>query len=172
MKKVLFLFAFCATVFSAQAQFKIGPNVAVPAGVYSDFLSIALGVDAYQMFGASEDAFLKFGVGAGFENYFGKNYDLAGQTFDGEGLPLLSLAAAIRFQIAGILTVGPDLGYAFFLKKDVGSGFYWRVVAGIDVADIVELNLFFHNVSEKIDLYDEDNTGNLGAIGLGALFEF
>ena len=163
MKRITLLFACLAIAFAGQAQFKIGPSVGIPVGDLSDFYSFTAGADVYYMFG-DPDALVNFGAATGFINYFGKDYNFGGITVEGEGTSYIPVAAAGRVTLAGTLIAGADAGYGISLDDSDLSGFYWRLVAGIDIANAVELNAYYHSV--KIE------STSISTIGAALLFEF
>jgi hypothetical protein len=163
MKKNLLIIVFLVFGFAAQAQFKLGINAGVPVGDVSDFYSFSAGADAYYMFG-DPDKFFKVGATAGFINYFGKEADILGQTVKFDNTQFIPVGAAVRFTIFKFLTFGPDLGYGIGLDNEIDGGFYWRSVLGLDFANRLELNTFYHSVSVK--------ESSFGSIGVGILLEF
>jgi len=164
MKKLIFTLFILAFAISAHAQLKVGINAGAPIGDYSDIYSFNLGADVYYMFGSNPDAFLKFGAASGFMNYFGSETDILGQTVEFDDAQYIPVAGVARITLFGILTFGPDVGYAVSLNDSDASGFYWRSVLGLDFANRVEIDTFYHSISV-------DGT-TLGTIGLALLFEF
>ncbi len=57
-----------------------------------------------------------------------------------------------------------EIGYAIGTSEGLDNGFYVRSVLGLDIANRVEINTFYHLVTA--------DGGNFGSIGLGLLFEF
>ena len=157
MKKIFLCAAFALfsiSLVNAQGVFKIGGTIGLPAADASDFSSFVIGVDAYYMF-ANIDSFINFGPTVGFRNFFGKDdYD------DAQFLPL---AGAARLKLFGVLNGGADIGYAVGINDGNDGGFYFRPVLGIDIADTIELNISYENISG-----DGFTVGNLNA---GILFE-
>ena len=76
----------------------------------------------------------------------------------------LTLAAAARLKLFGIVSGGADIGYAIGINDGNDGGFYFRPVVGIDIADTIELNVSYENISN-----DGVNWGNLN---VGVLFDF
>jgi hypothetical protein len=163
MKKLFFTFLIVGFAISANAQLKIGVNASRPIGDYSDIYGFNLGADVYYMFGKA-DAFLKFGGATGFMNYFGSETDVVGQTVEFDDAQYIPVAGAARITLFGILTFGPDVGYAVSLNDSDASGFYWRSVLGLDFANRVEIDTYYHNITV-------DGT-SLGTIGVALLIEF
>ena len=151
---------------SLKAQFKIGAHLGAPVGDFSSFYSAALGADAYYMFGTDPNGFLKLGVASGFVNFFGKEVDLEPYESDVkvDDAQFVPVAGALRIQILKIITVGPDIGYAFGVSDGMEDGFYWKAVAGINLFDFLEVDAYFNGAS-----IDESS---IGSVGLGVLFEF
>ena len=167
MKKI-FLLAVMLTMFaSANAQFKIGPHLALPAGDASDLYNLVWGADAYYMFG-NPDAFVNLGVASGFLNFVGDEFESGGQTFEVDNAQFIPIAAAGRIVILSTLSAGADVGYGLGLNDGNDGGFYWRLNAGIDLGNVIELNAFYYNIS--VD-GGGDSNANFGAFGLNLLFE-
>jgi len=150
-------------IFAAQvsfAQFKIGPAVGLPTGDAGDIYSLMAGADVLYLFGGNPDALLKFGAASGFYNYFGEDID----GFSVDDAQFIPIAGAARVIILDTIVAGADLGYGIGLGSESDGGFYWKLVAGIDLGNVMELTAFYHNLSQ--DGY------SLAAIGAGLLFEF
>jgi len=147
-------------VLTAQAQFKIGPHLALPAGDAADIYSFVWGADAYYMFG-NPDAFVNLGVASGYLNFVGDEFESGGQNFEVDDAGFIPLAAAGRIVILSTLTAGADVGYGLGVSSDIDGGFYWRINAGIDLANRLELNAFYYSI---------DSDWN--AFGINLLFEF
>ena len=148
---------------SMNAQtFKIGASLGLPAADASDFTSFVLGVDSYYYF-TNIDAPIEFGLNAGFRNFFGDEIEVLGQNVDFEDARFLPIAAAARLKLFGILSGGVDAGYALGISDGLDGGFYFRPVVGIDIADAIEINASYENIS------DAATWGNLN---VGVLFEF
>jgi hypothetical protein len=165
MKKLLLVAVvtcFSLTCMNAQT-FKVGASIGLPAADAADFSTFVLGVDAYYYF-TNVDAFVELGATAGFRNFFGDEIEILGQTVDIDDQQYLPLAAAARLKLFGIVSGGADLGYAIGINDGNDGGFYFRPVVGIDIADTIELNVSYENISN-----DGVNWGNLNA---GVLFEF
>ena len=164
MKKLLLIMAIATvSLTSMNAQtFKIGASLGLPAADASDFTSFVLGVDTYYYF-TDIDAPVEFGLNAGFRNFFGDEIEVLGQTVDFEDAQFLPIAAAARLKLFGILSGGVDAGYALGISDGLDGGFYFRPVVGIDIADAIEINASYENIS------DAATWGNLN---VGVLFEF
>lgn len=160
MKKLLILFSFILVAQTSFAQFKIGPVVGIPTGDAGDLYSLMAGADLLYLFGGNPDALVKLGAATGFYNYFGDDID----GFSIDDAQFIPLAAAARVIIASTIVAGADLGYALALGSESDGGFYWKLVAGIDLGNVMELTAFYHSISQ--DGY------TLGAVGAGLLFEF
>ncbi len=163
MKNNLLVFILLLFSLASSAQFKIGPNAGIPVGDVSDFYKVSVGVDAYYMFGNSPDALLKFGAGTGFL-YYGDEPTGGGGFKDASFIPLIGAA---RITLLNTIKVGPDIGYAFALddlemQEGKSGGFYYRLAAGIDIANLVELSAFYHSTSIGV---------NFSSVGLSALIE-
>ncbi len=163
MKKSIIVIVLLLTTHLAFSQLKVGINAGIPVGDVGEFYSFSLGADVYYMFG-DQDAFLEFGATAGFLNYFGKEVDIVGQSTDIDNAQFIPLAGAARFTLFGFLRFGPDVGYAIALSDTYDGGFYYRAVLGIDLGDRVELNTFYHSISQE--------GSNIGSVGAGLLIEF
>ena len=151
------------TLTSVNAQtFKFGASVGLPAADAADISTLVLGVDAYYYF-TEIDAPVEFGLNAGFRNFFGDEINVLGQTVSIDDAQFLPVAAAARLKLFGILSGGADIGYALGVSDGLDGGFYFRPVVGIDIADAIEINASYENIS------DEANWGN---INVGILFEF
>ncbi len=165
MKKFLFAALLVLGMGSMYGQgvFKVGAVVALPTGDASDLSSFGLGADVYYMFG-KEDAWLNFGPTIGFRNYFGKDYEFGDITVKADDVQFLPLAAAFRAKNFGILNWGTDIGYAVGINDGNDGGFYFRPIAGIDIADSIELNASYEIISL--------DGGSWNAFTFGVLFEF
>ncbi|WP_194766448.1 hypothetical protein [Tamlana sp. I1] len=163
MKKLLFtsiiaLFAMC----SMNAQtFKIGGSVGLPMGDASDFYSFTLGADVYYYFTDIDDL-IEIGGTAGFRNFFAKDFEVAGQTIEGEDAQFLPVAAAARIKLFGLFSGGIDLGYAIGLTDGLDGGLYFRPVISFDIADTIELLASYENISDD---------GSIGNLNVGVLFQ-
>ncbi len=165
MKKlIIVLTVLVFSAFYANAQLKVGVNGGLPIGAISDFYKFTFGVDGYYLFGNNPDAFLKFGGAAGYQLYFGDEVDILGTPVEFDNASFLTLAGVMRITLFKTLTFGPDLGYAIGLNEGNDGGFYVRSVLGIDIANRVELNGYYHLVTV--------DGGNFDSVGLGLLFEF
>ena len=160
MKKLLVLAVMLTMFATAQAQFKVGPHIAFPVGTAADIYTLVWGADAYYMFG-NPDAFVNLGVASGFLNFVGDEFESGGQTFDFDNAQFIPVAAAGRIVILSTLSAGADVGYGLGLNSDIDGGFYWRLNAGIDLGNVIELNAFYYSI---------DSDWN--AFGLNLLFEF
>ena len=165
MKKFLFAALLVLGMGSMYGQgvFKVGAVVAFPTGDAADFSGFGLGADVYYMFG-KEDSWVNFGPTVGFRNYFGKEIEILGETFPVDDVQFLPLAGAFRGKILGLVNWGADIGYAVGINDGNDGGFYLRPIAGIDIADAIELNASY----EMISL----DGGNWNAFTFGVLFEF
>jgi hypothetical protein len=161
MKK--FILIACFVLFNLSTinsqTFKIGASAGIPMADAADVSSFVLGVDAYYYF-TDQDAFFEFGLNAGFRNFFGDTIIGDISIDDGQFIPV---AAAARLKFFGIFSGGADVGYAFGITDYLDGGFYIRPVVGVDILDILELNLSYENIS------DEATWGNLN---VGFLFQF
>jgi len=165
MKKLLLVAVvalFSMTSMNAQT-FKVGATIGLPAADAADISTFVLGVDAYYYF-TNVDAVVELGATAGFRNFFGDDIEILNQTIEIDDGQFLPLAAAARLKLFGILSGGADLGYAVGINDGNDGGFYFRPVVGIDIADTIELNASYENISN-----DGVNWGNLN---IGVLFEF
>lgn len=164
MKKLVFLLmlaALLAVPKSAFSQFKFGPQAGVPTGDASDYYSFVLGLDAYYMFGNNPDAFLKFGAASGFTNFFGDDIDGSNESID--DAQFIPVAGVARITILDTITFGPDIGYGIGINSGNDGGFYWRLVAGLDLGNVLELHAYYQNTI--VDSF------NYGAVGAGLLIE-
>ena len=165
MKKLLLVTVvalFSMTSMNAQT-FKVGASIGIPVADAADISTFVLGVDAYYYF-TNVDAVVELGATAGFRNFFGDDIEILNQTIEIDDGQFLPLAAAARLKLFGILSGGADLGYAVGINDGNDGGFYFRPVVGIDIADTIELNASYENIS---------NDGvNLGNLNIGVLFEF
>ncbi|OZV69914.1 hypothetical protein [Winogradskyella aurantia] len=164
MKRIaLLLTVAMISTFALQAQtFKVGATLGLPAADAADISSFVLGVDAYYYF-TDIDSFIEIGATAGFRNFFGKEEDILGQTVQFDDAQFIPVAAAARLKLFGIVSGGADLGYAFGVSDFLDGGFYFRPVVGVDIADTIELNASYENISDA---------ATWGNINVGVLFEF
>jgi len=162
MKKIILLVAIVLGV-SAQAQtFKVGAVVGLPAADASDLSSLVVGLDAYYYF-TDVDDFLEIGATAGFRNYFGDEVDILGTTVEFDDAQFLPIAAAGRIKVLDFLSAGADVGYALGISDGLDGGLYLRPVAGIDIADTIEIVASYETISDA---------ATWGNINVGLLFEF
>jgi len=161
MKKILLVATIALFSFSNlnAHTFKIGASAGIPMADAADISSWVLGIDAYYYF-TDQDAFFELGANVGFRNFFGDTIIGNISIDDGQFLPV---AAAGRLKFFGIFSGGVDVGYAFGLSDYLDGGFYIRPVVGVDVLNILELNLSYENIS------DQATWGNLN---FGALLQF
>jgi hypothetical protein len=163
MKKLFLVAVIAAFAFNANAQtFKAGASIGIPMADASDISSFVLGVDAYYYF-TDNDATIEIGATAGFRNFFGKEFDIEGETYSADDAQFLPIAAAARFKLFGIVSGGADVGYALGISDFLDGGFYFRPVVGIDIADTIELNTSYESISD---------IGTWGNFNIGVLFEF
>lgn len=156
---VVFLFSFV----SLNAQtFKIGASAGLATADASNISSLVLGVDTYYFF-TDVDALFEIGLNAGYRNYFGKEYDFGSTTVKGEDIGFLPVSLAARLKLFGLISGGADLGYAVALKDGIDGGAYFKPVVGLDIADLIELNL-----GHEFIFADGATWGNLC---VGILFE-
>ncbi len=164
MRSSILTLVFLVCGIAANAQFKVGGNLGLPAGDISDYYKVSAGLDLYYMFGKSKDALLKFGATSGFLYYA----DDVGGGGDFKDASFIPIAGAARITFLSTLTFGPDIGYAIGLDEisindGTDSGFYWRAVLGIDLGNIIELNAFYHSISAGT---------TFSSVGGGILFVF
>lgn len=161
MKKTILILCFALFGLSnMNAQtFKIGASAGIPMADAADITSFVLGVDAYYYF-TEKDAFFQLGLNAGFRNFFGDTIIGNVSIDDGQFIPV---SAAARLKFFGIFSGGADVGYAIGISDYLDGGFYIRPVVGVDILNILELNLSYENIS------DEATWGNLN---VGFLFQF
>ena len=171
MKKIFLTLLLCLTLVSlAQSQFLIGVNAGVPVGDASDLYVFSAGADAYYMFG-EPDALLKLGATAGFINYFGDDTEVLGQTYEFDDVQFVPVALAGRVTLISTFLAGADVGYGIALTDGVDGGFYWRLLAGLDIANNLQLNAFYHNISFDTGI-EGDNSNTISNVGLQLLLEF
>ena len=155
---ILAVLAVLAWTGTQSQTFKIGASLGLPMADAADITTVVVGVDAYYYF-TDVDAFFQLGANVGYRNFFGDEF-LGVTIEDGRFLPV---AAAARLKFFGIFSGGADVGYAFGLTDYLDGGFYIRPVVGVDILDILELNLSYESIS------DAATWGNLN---VGFLFEF
>ena len=153
------LFVFIA--FSASGQFKVGGYIGGASGDTPEEYSVAFGFDGYYMLG-NPDKFAKIGLAASFNYYVGGETIDQGFIIETPDAQFIPIAGALRFTLFKVLTFGTDIGYGLGLNGETGSGLYLRFVAGIDIANAVEIN-FTGNA-----LYLDDSY-SIGAVGAGFL---
>ena len=162
MKKVILFALFILSTITVQSQLKIGPNLAVPLGDNSSLYTIGVGADAYYML-KDEIPLFDFGIGLGFMNYFGDEQKVENEIIPVDNFQIIPLTAAARISFLDIIYFGPDIGYSFILNEESTGEFFFRGVAGIEVAKTVKLNGFYSALSK-------DST--FASLGLGILFVF
>jgi hypothetical protein len=160
MKKIkLVLVLAIMSTFALQAQtFKVGATLGLPMADAADISTFVLGVDAYYYFTDIDDT-VEIGATAGFRNFFGDEID----GFEIDDAQFVPLAAAARLKLFGIVSGGADIGYALGITDFLDGGFYFRPVVGIDIADTIELNASYENISDA---------ATWGNFNVGVLFEF
>ena len=160
MKKLIIVIMLVAGVSVAQAQLKVGPHLALPTGNASDLYTLVWGADAYYMF-ANPNSFLNLGVASGYLNFVGDEQDTQVGKIKIDNAGFIPVAAAGRVVLFSTVAAGADVGYGIGVTGDSDGGFYYRLNAGFDIANVVELNAFYYSI---------DSDWN--AVGINLLFEF
>ena len=155
MKNLLVILIVLVMGVQAHAQLKVGVNAGIPVGDASDYYSFSAGADVYYMFGESKDALVKLGGTAGFINYFGDEIDGGGEVEDAQFIPV---AIVGRVTVLSTLLFGLDVGYGIGVNDANDGGAYGRLVAGLDLGNLIELNAFYHLVKVQKGM-DFANTG-------------
>ncbi|SEA02504.1 outer membrane beta-barrel protein [Bizionia paragorgiae] len=167
MKKLFLcaaLVAFGVFSVNAQGQFKIGANVGLPVGDFSDFYSLSAGLDVAYLIDVSDD--FKVGGATGFMNVFGDDVETSfGDLMvvaEAEDAQFVPLAAAARFMASDNFYIGADLGYAIAVDSEGEGGVYYRPRIGYNFTEKIGVNLSYTGIS---------NDGNsLTNIGVGVEF--
>lgn len=154
---------FLISTFKLLGQIHVGLDAGIPTGNISDLYSMTFGFNMYFMPGESNDGLLQFGGTTGYF-YYADKFGGGGEFQDASFIPI---AGVVRIKIFKLINFGPDIGYAAAVDKpdylDGSGGFYWKLVAGIDVFKKIELNLFYHNISAGT---------SFSTFGLGGLYKF
>lgn len=160
MKKFILVCALFLGAFSANAQFTASVNAGIPVGDVDDYSSFALSGDVTYSFPTASD--LKFGVSAGFLNYFGKDYEVLGTEVEAESIQFLPVAGSLSLRLTDRLYAGSKLGYAFGINDGNDGGFYYKPMLGFMIGDTTSLSLSYEGVS--------DDGNSVNNIGLGLIF--
>jgi hypothetical protein len=139
MKKLVLIITVFAFVFNANAQdgFRIGANVGIPLGDFSDFYSLAATLDVDYDWEVSES--FTAGFATGFANYFGK---------DGmDGFKYLPVAASADVNVSDDVSVGGDVGYAISLENGGGGDFLYRIQIRYQASDDVDVTARWNSIS-------------------------
>jgi len=164
MKKIFLFVATVVLAFSSvnSQTWKVGASLGLPAADAADISNFVIGVDVYYYFTDIDD-FINIGATAGFRNFFGDEFTVAGQTVSVDDAQFLPLAAAGRLKFFDVFSAGLDVGYALGISDGLDGGFYFKPVVGWDILDFMEINLGYESIS------DAATWGNLN---VGVLFEF
>ncbi len=163
MKKVLLIATIALASFGVNAQegFKLGLNLGLPTGDAGDVSSFSVGLDAYYMFGGSEE--FNIGIASGFTNAFGKSITLGDfGSVEIEDVQFMPIAAAGRYNASEELSIGADLGYALGINDGNDGGFYYRPIVGYNISENIEINASYTGISL--------DGGSWSTINLGVLF--
>jgi hypothetical protein len=155
MKKIILVFALILGISSANAQFTASVNAGAPVGDIEEFSSFALSADVSYAFPTKKD--IKFGVSAGFINYFGKDYDLLGVEVQGDSNQFLPISGFTTVRLTNTLSLGTKLGYAIGLTDNDAGGFYYKPMLGFIVGNNTNLSLFYEGISN--DMFNPSNLG-------------
>ncbi|TYB72617.1 outer membrane beta-barrel protein [Bizionia gelidisalsuginis] len=169
MKKIILCAAVAVFGFlsvSAQGQFKVGANIGLPVGDFSDFYSLSAGLDVAYLVDVSDQ--FKVGAATGFMNVFGEDLETTFGEFtvtaEAEDAQFVPLAAAARFMASDNFYVGADLGYAIAVDSEGEGGLYYRPRVGYNFTEMIGVNLSYTGIS---------NDGNsLNSVGLGVELSF
>ncbi|WP_026777842.1 outer membrane beta-barrel protein [Polaribacter sp. Hel_I_88] len=160
MKKVILVFALVLSSLAANAQLSVSVNAGLPVSDVEEFSSFALSGDVGYSFATESN--LMLGVSVGFLNYFGKDYEVLGTTFEAESTQFLPVAGSLMFRLTDSLSAGSKLGYAFGINDGNDGGFYYKPMLSYAVGNETSLSLFYEGVSN-----DGINANN---VGLGFTF--
>ena len=161
MKKFILVCALFLGAFSANAQFTASVNAGIPVGDVDDTFSFALSGDVGYTFPTNSDI-VKFGVSAGFLNYFGKDYEAFGTTIESRSIQFAPISGVASLRLSNNITVSTKLGYSFGLTNSDFGGFYYKPMLGFVVGEKTNLSLFYENINN-------DGT-NISNAGLGLIF--
>ena len=156
MKKVLFIvFLAIAGVSNVNAQEGVlngGFNLGLPTGDTSNVSSFTIGGELNYMFPVADGFTL--GPSIQYSYYTGKD------GFD--GISVLPISGAARFNVSEKFVVGANLGYALGLTDGIDGGFFYRPVVGYKIGDTTQLNLSYSGITN--DGLDINN------IAIGVMF--
>ncbi|WP_034058286.1 hypothetical protein [Lacinutrix jangbogonensis] len=166
MKKLLVCAAIAVFGMSSvfAQEFNVGLSAALPMGDAGDFTTFGVNLDANYLWDVSDD--FKAGVTTGYHHYFGDEVTTSvfgtSLTLEFDDFGFLPIAAAGRYNVSEVLTVGADLGYAVGLSPDGNEG-------GVYYAPKIQ-----YSVSDKIDIVAAykgiSNDGSFDSVSLGVEF--
>ncbi len=157
----LFAFGF-ANAQDSDGGFQVGIHLGLPMGDVKDAFSFNAGVDVAYMWPAGEG--FEIGVASGYDNWFGKEEEFMGITFEVEDAGFIPLAGALKYSVTENFFVGADLGYAFYVGSgDAEGGFYYLPKVGYQMS---EVDVFVGYKGISVD------GGTFSAVTLGAAYKF
>ena len=149
MKRVLLtLMAVCAlSALQAQRNFEVGAAIGFPTADAADISDFMFAVDAYYMF-RQENAFINLVPTVGYRHFFVDDIELeeSGVSIETKDASFLPIGASGRLTFFGIWRAGADAGYAIGLTDYLDGGFYFRPMVGVDLLNILELNVAWENI--------------------------
>lgn len=170
MKKFILAAAFAVlgvTAVNAQStgNFKLGAHVGIPVGDAADGISFNLGADVAYVWNIAPN--FELGIASGYSNYFGKDYTYSfngvSYTVDGGNLGIIPLAATGQYNMDGGITLGADLGYAFYIADGAdGGAFYYQPKVGYNIGS-GNVYLGYKGLSDN---------GTISSINLGYIHKF
>lgn len=169
MRKILLsvaaLFAFGAANAQDAGGFSLGAHVGIPMGDVKDYSGVNYGIDAAYMWPVMENFGL--GIATGYTMFSGKDYDytVGGVTVKTkvDGFGFVPVAAAAKYMITENFYLGVDLGYAFYVGDGDGDGgLYYQPKLGYDFKPF-EMFISYKGI---------EDTGSVGAVGLGVAYKF
>lgn len=159
MKKLVLIVAlvvFSIGTASAQGQFKIGVNGAIPVGDAGDAYTFGVGVDVAYLFEVADMVWI--GPKTSYFQYFGDNGIDGVEIEDAQFIPIV---ASGRVGLGEAFYFGADLGYAIGVDDTNGGGFYYRPKIGYNFG-VVGLIASYSGVN--------NDGGNFSSINFGVEF--
>jgi len=125
------------TVNAQQGTLNGGFNIGLPTGDTSNVSSFTIGGELNYMIPVAENVTL--GPSVQYSYYAGKD--------DFDGISVLPISGAVRFNISEMFVLGANLGYAVGLSDGIDGGFYYRPVLGYKIGDTTQLNLSYSGIT-------------------------
>jgi len=160
MRKLFLLTAIALlgfTTMNAQV-FKLGASAGLPTGVLGDATSFGLNLDAAYLWEVADN--VTVGPKAGLIYLFGKKQTFGGFEVAAQDFVFLPIAATGRIMLGEEFLLGTDLGYGIGISPSgVGSGIYYRPMAGYAISEAIMIMLSYTGISSDGTTLNTVNAG-------------